>query len=77
MTVTRYRPKEDIVSTCEVTAAVEEISASEGRELVDGLARDRFGISAEDFLSRLDAGEYDGVDDEDVIRLRMLAPFAR
>lgn len=69
--------KEAPMSTCEVTATVEEISASDGRELVDGLARDRFNISAEEFLSRLDAGEYDGVDEEDVIRLRMLAPFAR
>ena len=65
------------MSTCEVTATVEEMSTTEGRQLVDGLARDRLGIGAEDFLARLDAGEYDGIDDEDVIQLRMLAPFAR
>lgn len=65
------------MSTCEVTATVEEMSTVEGRELVDGLTRDRLGISAEDFLGRLDAGDYDGVDDEDIIQLRMLAPFAR
>lgn len=55
---------------------IEELTAEEGRTLLNGLTRDRLGISVEEFLRRLAAGEYDGTDDEEVLRLKMLAPFA-
>ena len=56
---------------------VEELSRDEGRELVRLLVGDRLGISLEDFLVNLDAGAYQGTRDEHVVRLAMLAPFAR
>lgn len=63
-------------STC-VDVAVEETTVDEGRAMFDGLVFDRLGIGREEFLRRMDAGDYDDTDSEDVIRLRLLAPFAR
>lgn len=56
---------------------VEEISTEDGRKMLNERTLDRLGISAEDFLARLDRGEYDNTDDEAILRLAMLAPFAR
>lgn len=56
---------------------VEETGVEEGRKLLDRQTRDRLGISAQEFLKRLDAGEYLQTDDEAVLRLVMLAPFGR
>jgi len=61
----------------DMLAEVEEMSTAEGRRMLQGLTRDTLGISVDDFLSRLDAGEYDTAEQEDVLRLVMLAPFAR
>jgi hypothetical protein len=55
----------------------EELTVAEAHAMFNRLSRDRLGISRRDFLARLDRGEYDNTDSEDVIRLRILAPFAR
>lgn len=65
------------MNTCTVSATVEEMSVDEGRAMFDGLAKDRLGLGRAEFLQRLDVGEYDGSEDEDVIRLSVLAPFGR
>ncbi|MGL4176531.1 MAG: hypothetical protein ACRCSN_10675 [Dermatophilaceae bacterium] len=62
-------------ATCD--AVVEEMTVDEGRRMLDALTCDRLGLSREEFLRRLDDGEYEGTDSEDVIRLRLLAPFGR
>lgn len=56
---------------------VVEVSLEDGREKLDQRTKDRLGIGVDEFLRRLDAGEYMSTDDEDVLRLVMLAPFAR
>lgn len=56
---------------------VEEVSQADGLEMLNRQTLDKLGVSAEEFLRRLDAGEYVGTDDEAVVRLAMLAPFAR
>lgn len=65
------------MSVAAVTATIEELTVEEGRALVDALAHDRLGIGREEFLRRLDSGDYDHDEHEDVVRLKMLAPFAR
>jgi hypothetical protein len=56
-----------------------ELTEAEGRALFDKRAREALGISGEEFLRRLDAGEYPacGCCPHGVFELRMLEPFAR
>jgi hypothetical protein len=61
----------------ETLAEVEEMSSTEGRRMLGGLVRDELGISLDEFLMRLDHGDYDHVEHEGLLRLVMLAPFAR
>lgn len=61
----------------ETLAEVEEMTVEQGRAMLGGLAHDTLGISADEFLARLDAGAYDDVEREDVLRMVMLVPFAR
>lgn len=56
---------------------VVELSVAESHAMFNRLARNKLGISRAEFLTRLDRGDYDQTDSEDVIRLRILAPFAR
>lgn len=56
---------------------VEEMSAEDGRRMLHAQTMDKLGISAVEFLRRLDAGMYNDTDDEAVVRLAMLAPFGR
>lgn len=56
---------------------VEEISAAEGRRLLAPRVRDVLGISVDEFLRRLDLGEYDDIRDDNVLRIVMMAPLAR
>jgi hypothetical protein len=58
-------------------AEVEELTPAESHAMFNRLSQDRLGISRLEFLERLDRGEYDNTDSEDVIRLRIMAPFAR
>lgn len=45
--------------------------------MLSSLVRDHLGIDLDTFYKRLDAGDYDGCDDETTFRLVMLAPFGR
>ncbi len=70
--------KGNAVGTCTVPGVdVEEMTVDEGRAMFDALCRDRLGVGREEFLRRLDAGAYDDTDSEDVVRLRIMAPFGR
>jgi hypothetical protein len=57
------------------------LSPEEGRALFEREARRLVGMSGEAFLRRLDAGEYDNLDDVpenwNIMRLEMLISFAR
>ena len=60
------------------------LTPEEAREQFDARARELMGISGEEFLRRLDAGEYDEIYDNPrhphgmhVVDLDMLRPFAR
>lgn len=55
----------------------EELSVEESRAQMDALIRDRLGIGREEFLRRVDAGEYPDEDDDQVLMLLTLVPFAR
>jgi hypothetical protein len=56
---------------------VVEVTREQGRAMLDRAARDELGISAEQFLAKWDAGEYEDADDPTVTRVAMLIPFAR
>lgn len=56
---------------------VRELSREAGQELLDEQARKYLGISGPEFLHRWQAGEIDADDDPDVMRVAMLAGFAR
>jgi hypothetical protein len=57
------------------------LSREEGRVFFDEQARQRLGISGEEFLRRWDAGEYDAIFDDpdhpEIVELYMLMPFGR
>ncbi|CAG7844682.1 hypothetical protein USB125703_00926 [Pseudoclavibacter triregionum] len=55
----------------------EELSVEESRAQMDALIRDRLGIGREEFLRRVDVGEYADEDDDQVLMLLTLVPFAR
>ena len=63
--------------TTSSSVTVEEMTPAQGRSMFEALCRDRLGISREEFLRRLDDGDYGESDAEDVVRLTVLAPFAR
>jgi hypothetical protein len=56
---------------------VRELDREAGQELLDEQARKYLGISGVEFLRRWEAGEIDADDDPDVMRVAMLAGFAR
>ena len=58
-------------------AEVEEMTQEAGRTMLHEQTCDKLGISREEFLRRLDGGEFNGTEDENVLRLAMLAPFGR
>lgn len=58
-------------------AEVRQLTREQGRALVDRQARRYLGISGEEFVRRLDGGEYQGTDDPEVMHLVMLRPFVR
>jgi len=60
-----------------VEPSVVELSVEDSRRLFGQLVRDRMGMSREQYLERLDRGDLDGVDTDDAVRLRILAPFGR
>lgn len=53
-----------------------ELTAEEGRELIDERARQLVGMSGAEFLHAWEAGELD-VDDDDVLQVAMLLPLGR
>jgi hypothetical protein len=63
----------------EILPGVTELNEAEGRALFDKAARNLLGISGDEFLRKLDAGEYPdcGCCPHEVFELRMLEPFAR
>jgi hypothetical protein len=66
------------MSVIEITVpATAEMRVDDSRAAMSELISDRLGISREAFLARLDAGEYEGVDDGVILHLVTLAPFAR
>ena len=74
MTTTTY--VEDEFDTDTETEVV-ELSVAESHAMFNRLAQNKLGIGRTEFLARLDRGEYDQTDSEDVIRLRIMASFAR
>jgi len=56
---------------------VRELDREAGRELLDEQARKYLGIGGQEFLRHWDAGEIDADQDPDVMRVAMLAGFAR
>ncbi len=57
---------------------INDLSQEEGSALFDRKARQYLDVSGDEFIRRLEAGEYgDPDDDPRVMRLVMLLPFAR
>ncbi|WP_030163439.1 hypothetical protein [Spirillospora albida] len=56
---------------------VDEVSRTEGADMLHNAARRRLNISGEEFLDRWDRGYYDDTDDPAVADVAMLIPFAR
>lgn len=57
---------------------IKDLTSEEGRDLFDRKAKQYLGVSGEEFIRGLQAGEYgDPDDDPRVMRLVMLLPFAK
>jgi hypothetical protein len=56
---------------------VVEATREEGRAMLDRAAREVLNLSAEEFLAKWDAGDYEDDDDPAITRVAMLIPFAR
>lgn len=57
---------------------IKDLTSEEGRDLFDRKARQYLDVSGDEFIRRLEAGEYGDPDnDPKVMRLVMLLPFAR
>lgn len=58
-----------------------QLTPEEGRAFFDAKCRRELGMSGEEFLRRYDAGEFDGIEEDEfgrkVIRVEMSIPFAR
>ena len=54
-----------------------EVSREEGRAMLDHAAREALNISADEFLAKWDAGDYEDAGDPAITRVAMLIPFAR
>jgi hypothetical protein len=80
MATTRPR-KRTTKDTTNTSGGIRWLTREEGRRFFDEQARKRLGISGEEFLRRLDAGEYQNIPDDPehwpIIELSMLVDFAR
>ena len=56
--------------------AVEELTPEQGRQLFDRMARERLGMSGEEFLAAWHSGRLAEDDRPEVVELSMLIPFA-
>ena len=54
-----------------------ELTREEGIEMFDRQARERLGMSGEEFLQKWEAGEIEDPDRNDVMMLVMMIPFTR
>ena len=66
-----------MAAKAETEIEVRELDQAAGSELLDEQARKYLGIDGTEFLRRWDAGEIDADEDPDVMRVAMLAGFAR
>ena len=68
------------VESDEMLPPVGELTPEEGRAFFDARAREWMGMSGEEFLRRLDAGEFDDIFDDpdhpEILDLFMLRSFA-
>lgn len=55
---------------------IRELDAAQSWELFDNAAQHYLGISGEEFISRLESGYYEDLDQLDVMSVLMLLPFA-
>lgn len=56
---------------------IEELSFAEGCDMLRHEVGDKLGISIEEFLSKLDSGEFDGTEDDTILRLVTFVPYVR
>lgn len=56
---------------------VEELTIVEGREMVGRVVKEKFGLELDEFLSRLDSGEYDGTRSGTLHSVIAMLPFVR
>lgn len=58
-----------------------QLTPAEGRAFFDRACRRELGMSGEEFLRRYDAGEFDGIEEDEfgrkVVVMEMRIPFAR
>ena len=54
-----------------------ELTREEGRAMFDRQARERLGMSGEEFLQKWEAGEIEDPDRNDVMMLVMMIPFTK
>lgn len=58
-----------------------QLTEDEGRALFDRACRREVGMSGEECLRRYDAGEFDGIEEDEfgrrVVELEMVIPFAK
>jgi hypothetical protein len=64
-------------STVITLPEIEEISSTDGQDMLRHEVGDKLGLSLDDFLRKLDAGEYEGTEDDTILRLVTFVPYVR
>lgn len=65
-------------STSPLASEVQECTPEEGREMLEAAAQRHLGMTAVEFLTSWDSGEFaDNPDRPEVIKVAMLIPFGR
>jgi hypothetical protein len=59
----------------QVIDGIRYITREEGEKILDHMARERLGMSGEEFLRRYRDGDLEGYEHSDVTMVRMLVPF--
>jgi hypothetical protein len=81
MAVPRHERLADEPLPAEEPPQVMQLTRIEFRSLFDEEVRSILGISGDEFINRMDAGTYDGIEEDEfgrrIVRLMMEAPFAR
>ena len=77
MATAKQYPDYDPSLDNELLPPIHEVSPEEGWEILDRQARERLGMSGEEFIRKWEANEFEDPDQSDIIFLSFMIPFTR